>query len=240
MRKYYVLTFVLCTAFEIRAESSPLLDYNSFNSTKRTIFTENSMKLDESDLVLSDEALNSNVGNVNRVRQQEIKLSNDDEVSFDAPIDPSYLNEKPSNAYISAKEEAEDDLDDELYFDDFSDLGIDINEINKPKKHIAKKINEAPLLPIVEEKKIDLSLLQLSCDEFSGRLAREAFSSCGILSKEYKNSKIELTLDESGRISTYDSSLNLADNKKLCLSGYVANKPAKNMGANFTCRVYFQ
>ena len=241
MKKYYVLPFLLITAFDIRAESNSLPDYNSFKVTKKSISNEDSVKLDDSDLALSDEVLNSNVGSGNIVRQQEIKHSNDEEVSFEAPIDPSYLYEKPSNVYISAKEEeSEDDLDDELYFDDFSDLGIDINEINKTKKPIAKKFNEAPILPIKEEKKIDLSLLQLSCDEFSGRIAREAFSSCGIISKEYRNSKIELTLDESGRISTFDSSLNLAENKKLCLSGYVASRPTKNMGASFTCRVYFQ
>jgi hypothetical protein len=199
-----------------------------------------SSKIDESDLSLSDESLGLGKGQEVE-NKKSIKSATKEEIEFDAPIDPSYMNE-PFRASPIAKEEArEDELeDDDLYFDDFSNLGINMNELLKEKKTAGKKIKEESVAPIKEEKKIDIGLLQLSCDEFSGRLMREAFTSCGIVSKEYLNSKIELTIDGDGRISMFDSSMNLVGAKKLCLSGYVASTPAKNVGADFTCRVYFQ
>lgn len=197
-------------------------------------------KLDEGDLLLSDEVLGESTKMEIESNKNSI-ASSKEEIEFDAPIDPSYLNE-PSRANLISKQESSDDEseDDDLYYDDFSDLGINIKELLKERKPLEKKIKEEPVIVIKEEKKVDIGLLQLSCDEFSGRVAREAFTSCGIVSKEYLNSKLELTIDEGGRISMFDSSMNLAGPKKLCLSGYVASKPVKNVGANFTCRVYFQ
>jgi len=198
------------------------------------------IKLDESDLLLSDEVLSESTKKEIEKNKNSITSSRE-EVEFDAPIDPSYLNE-PSKADLISKQESSDDEleDDDLYFDDFSDLGININELLNDKKGLVKKTKEEPVVAIKEEKKVDVGLLQLSCDEFSGRLVREAFASCGINTKEYQNSKLELALDDNGRISTFDSNINLIGSKKLCLSGYVASKPAKNVGASFTCRVYFQ
>ena len=91
-----------------------------------------------------------------------------------------------------------------------------------------------------EKKEVDIKLLQLSCNEFTGRLSREAFPLCNIKIADIKYSKIDLTMNEEGRISSFDNSLNLAETKKLCLSGYVANRPAMSVGADFTCRVLIQ
>ena len=94
--------------------------------------------------------------------------------------------------------------------------------------------------PQVVKKVVDIKLLQLSCNEFTGRLSREAFPLCNIKIADIKYSKIDLTMNEEGRISSFDNSLNLAETKKLCLSGYVANRPAMSVGADFTCRVLIQ
>ncbi|NOS93405.1 MAG: hypothetical protein HOP30_15910 [Cyclobacteriaceae bacterium] len=90
------------------------------------------------------------------------------------------------------------------------------------------------------KKEVDPSLLRLSCDEFTGRLTREGFPICNIDLQEVKNSKIEITLNQEGRISNFENTSNLAFNKRTCLAGYVASKPAANVGADFTCRVVIQ
>lgn len=232
MKKTYsifcILVFVMAVA---KAEVVKNPNYNDSSQLS---------KIDESDLLLSDEALGESTKKEIESKKNST-TSPREEVEFDAPIDPNYLNEPSKANFISKQESSDDELeDDELYFDDFSDLGINVNDLLKDKKRLVKKTKEEPLIAIKEEKKVDVGLLQLSCAEFSGRVAREAFSSCGIGSKEYLNSKLELTIDDIGRISTFDSTMNLASQKKLCLSGYVASKPAKNVGANFTCRIYFQ
>lgn len=232
MKKTYSVFCILILLLTVaRAETAKI-------STQ--ISDSQSSKIDESDLLLSDEALGLSKGQEVE-NKKSIKSTIKEEIEFDAPIDPSYMNEPFRASPIAKEETREDELeDDDLYFDDFSDLGINMHELLKEKKTAEKKIKEVPVAPLKEEKKIDIGLLQLSCDEFSGRLMREAFTPCGIVSKEYLNSKIELTVDDIGRISMFDFSMNLTGAKKLCLSGYVASKPVKNVGANFTCRVYFQ
>lgn len=131
------------------------------------------------------------------------------------------------------------DEDDEFAFDDFSDLGIDVNQLNETSNKAEKKeitIAPAPAL----KKEVDPRLLRLSCDEFTSRLLHEALPACHIELSEAKNSKLELTLNESGRISNYENSLNVATNKLLCLSGYISGKPANGVGQDFTCRVVIQ
>lgn len=232
MKKTYsifcILVFVMAIA---KAEVVKNSNYNDISQLN---------KLDESDLLLSDELLGKSAKKEIESNKNSI-TSVKEEIEFDAPIDPSYLNEPFEADLLANQDTSEDELeDDDLYYDDFSDLGINVNELLKEKKPSIKKNKEEPLVAIKEEKKVDVGMLQLSCDEFSGRVAREAFPSCGIGTKEYLNSRLELTIDDNGRISMFDSTINLESQKKLCLSGYVASKPAKNVGANFTCRVYFQ
>jgi hypothetical protein len=146
-------------------------------------------------------------------------------------------DKKESHSAINSEEEGEDE---EEFYDDFSDLGIDVNHLFKDdeKKTAKKEIVEPSPLPA--KKEVDIKFIQLACDEFTGRLTREAFPLCNIDQEEIKNSKIELTLGQDGRINTYENTLNISLNKKTCLSGYVASKPAVNVGADFTCRVLMQ
>lgn len=167
-----------------------------------------------------------------RITNEDLKLS-DEVLGSELIVSDELDNHKLSSKSIEIDEEEEID-EDEFYEDDFSDLGIDMKQV---LSEAPVKEKELPSLPVVPEKKIDLSVLQLSCDEFTGRIENEAFPLCGILVKDNKNSRLELTMDEVGKISSYSSTIGLIESKRLCLSGYIASKPAKSVGTNFTCRI---
>lgn len=103
-----------------------------------------------------------------------------------------------------------------------------------------REIEIVKLPPTELPKKIDAKVLQLSCNEFADRLTKEAFPLCKIESSEIKNTKIELAINQLGKIDSYESPIGLAENKKLCLAGYVASYPTVNVKEDFTCRVIIQ
>lgn len=171
--------------------------------------------------------------------EQDVETS---AVATNAPL--LYKNLKSQAPSIEQLDD--EDEDDDLVYDDFSDLGININNLLKKKEKEEKTITknelkvEAPATSIPVKKEVDIKFIQLACDEFTSRLTNEAIPLCKINIQEIKNSKIELTLGEDGRINSYENSLNLPLDKKSCLSGYIATKPAANVGAEFTCRVWVQ
>jgi len=172
------------------------------------------------------------------ISKETKEVASMDEFDFGPPVEIDYTSaNSKSSAVDIVKSDADEDEDE---FDDFSDLGIDINEIaiDEAKKKVKKEVIEVPALPA--KKEVNVKFLDLSCAEFTGRLQREAFPLCQIDVQKIKYSKIELVLSQEGRIASYENTSNLSEDKKLCLSGYVANRPAMNVGTEFTCRVLIQ
>jgi hypothetical protein len=214
-------------------------------------------KIEKKDLELTDEVLlpEASVDKAPLIESKS-ELLFGDTLNFDgqAPVELDYKGVTPKSNCVSDSEaisptksgltiDTSDNVDesDELNYVDIGDfvtLGINITEEDlreTPKKPIVVTPPQVP-----EKKEVDLKLLQLSCNEFTGRLSREAFPLCNIKIADIKYSKIDLTMNEEGRISSFDNSLNLTETKKMCLSGYVANRPAMSVGADFTCRVLIQ
>ena len=64
-----------------------------------------------------------------------------DEILFEAPVDPTYqtTSGKKISENMALQKEDEEDLDDDLYFDDFSDLGINVKDLlNEKSKELRK------------------------------------------------------------------------------------------------------
>ena len=193
-------------------------------------------EIDKEDVEIPEEKNNETVDlNFESFPQQEV-----DSIKV-AQNSPLFYKEfkKDNQTSVEAANEVEDDDEDGLY-DDFSDLGIDTNHLlkNEERKVVKKEIVEPAPLPT--KKEVDFKFIQLACDEFTGRLTNEAFPLCNIDKQEIRNSKIEVTLGQDGRINSYENTLSISLNKKSCLSGYVASKPVTNVGTDFTCRVLIQ
>lgn len=134
----------------------------------------------------------------------------------------------PSSTYNDGVEKG---LSDDPGYPDTEALGLQSG---------GREIEIVKLPPTELPKKIDEKVLQLSCNEFADRLTKEAFPLCKIESSEIKNTKVELTINKEGQVKGFENPLSLSENKKLCLSGYIVNKPSVNVGEEFTCRVLIQ
>ena len=242
-------------AFKIN--NKPKVLKRKSNSEARNISSTN--EINKKDLNLTDEVVKTEaspekVELLDSKPEEAVAHSAIDSVNFsgDAPIGLEYPNLKPTSncaaesegvtlsksKIANTDEDGEGENVDNIDIDGLGGFGIIITEDDLKETPKKPTIIAPPSIP--EKKVVDMKLLQLSCNEFTGRLVHEAFPLCNIGGGEIMNSKIELTINENGRINSFDNSNKLTEGKKLCLSGYVASKPAENVGAEFTCRVVIQ
>ncbi len=118
-----------------------------------------------------------------------------------------------------------------------SDIDLEALE-SEVKAEMKRNKNNTRKKPSTLIEKVSPEILKMACDEFNGRLMREAFSICKINSKELNNVLIEVTVDDIGKLINYSHNLNIFSEKKYCLGGYIANNPMKFKGTSFTCKTF--